>query len=64
MKTLKSNTLDAFKVQVDCLKDSESHPYNKHYMKEKVNDLVRLREAMQQEFKRASYSQQIQMPEK
>ena len=33
-------------------------------MKEKVNDLVKLHEAMQQEFKRASYSQQIQMPEK
>ena len=33
------------KVQVDCLKDSESDSYDKSYMKEKVNDLVRLHKA-------------------
>ena len=33
-------------------------------MKEKVNDLFRSHEAMQEEFKTASYLEQIQMPEK
>ena len=42
MKTLKSNISEAYKVQVDCLKDSESDSYDKNDMKEKVNDLVRL----------------------
>ena len=45
MKTLKSNISEAYKVQVDCLKDSESDSYDKSYMKEKVNDLVRLHKA-------------------
>ena len=44
-------------MQVDCLKDSESDAYDKNDMKEKVNDLVRLHEAMQEELKRASYSE-------
>ena len=47
MKTLKSNISEAYKVQVDCLKDSESDSYDKNDMKEKVNNLVRLHEAMQ-----------------
>ena len=47
MKTLKSNLLEAFKVQGDCLKDSESDSYDKNGMKENVNDLVRLYKAMQ-----------------
>ena len=59
MKTLKSNISEACKVQVDCLKDSESGSYNKNDMKEKVNDLVRLHEAMQEKLKTASYSEQI-----
>ena len=46
MKTLKSNILEAYKVQIDCLKDSESGSYDKNDMKKKVNDLVRLHEAM------------------
>ena len=46
MKTLKSNISEAYKVQVDCLKDSESDSYDKNDMKEKVNDLVRLKERM------------------
>ena len=59
MKTLKSNISEAYKVQVDCLKDSESDSYDKNDMKEKVNDLVRLLEAMQERLRAASYSQKI-----
>ena len=47
IKTLKSNISEAYKVQVDCLKDSESDSYDKNDMKEKVNDLILLRKAMQ-----------------
>ena len=61
IKLLKSNISEAYKVQVDCLKDSESDSYDKNDMKEKVNDLVRLHEAMQEELKTASYSEQIQV---
>ena len=61
MKTLKSNISEAQKVQVDCLKDSEFDSYDKNDMKEKVNDLVRLHEAMQEELKTASYSEQIEI---
>ena len=61
MKTLKSDISEAYKVQVDCLKDSESDSYDKNDMKEKVNDLVRLHKAMQEELKTASYSEQIQI---
>ena len=61
MKTLKSNISEAYKVQVDCLKDSESDSYDKNDMTEKVNDLVRLHEAMQEKLKTASYSEQIQI---
>ena len=48
MKTLKSNISKAYKVQVDCLNNSESDSYDKNDMKEKVNVLVRLHEAMQE----------------
>ena len=61
IKTLKSNISEAFKVQVYCLKDSEFDSYDKNDMKEKVNDLVRLHEAMQEELKTASFSEQIQI---
>ena len=61
MKTLKSNTSEAYKVQVDYLKDSESDCYDKNDMKEKVNDLVWLREAMQEKLKTVSYSEQIKI---
>ena len=47
MKTLKNNISEAYKVHVDCLKDSESDSYDKNDMKEEVDDLVRLHEAMQ-----------------
>ena len=61
MKTLKSNISEAYKVQVDCLKDSESDSYDKNDMKGKVNDSVRLHKTMQKELKIASYSEQIQV---
>ena len=61
MKTLKRSISDAYKVQVDCLKDSESDSYDKNDMKEKMNDLFRLHEAMQEKMKTASYSEQIQI---
>ena len=60
MKTLKSNISEAYKVQGDCLKDSESDSYDKNDMKEIVNE-VRLHEAMQEKLKAASYSEQIQI---
>ena len=41
--------------------DSESGSYDKNDLKEKVNDLVRLYEAMQEKLKTASYSQEIQI---
>ena len=61
MKTLKSDISEAYKAQVDCLKDSEYDSYDKNDMKEKVNDLVRLHKAMQEKLKTASYSEQIQI---
>ena len=48
-------------MQVDCLKYSESDSYDKNYMKEKVNDLVRLQKAIHKKLKRTSYSEQIQI---
>ena len=47
MNTIKSNISEACKVQADCWEDSESDYYDKNDMKEKVNKLVRLHEAMQ-----------------
>ena len=61
MKTLKSDISEAYKVQVNYLKDSESDFYDKNDMKEKVNDLVRLHKAIQEKMKTASYSEQIQI---
>ena len=64
MKTLKSNISEAYKVQVNCLKDSGSDSYDKNDMKENLNDLVRLHEngnAMQEKLKIASYSEKIQI---
>ena len=61
MKTSNSNISEAYKVQIDCLKDWEFDSYDKNDMKEKVNDLFRLHEAMQEELKTASYSEQIQI---
>ena len=62
MKTLKGNISEAYKVQVDCLKDSDPDSYDKNDMTEEFNDLVRLHEAMQGKSKIASYLEQIQIP--
>ena len=59
MKTLKSNISEAYKLQVNCLKDSESDSYDENDIKEKVNDLVRFHEAVQEKLKTESYSEQI-----
>ena len=61
MKTLQSNISEVRKVQVYCLKDSESDSYEKNDMKEKVNDLIRLHKAMQEKSKTASYLEQTQI---
>ena len=61
MTTLKSNILEGYKAQIACFKDSEPDYSDENYMKEKVNDLVRLLEAMQEKLKTASYSQRIQI---
>ena len=53
MKTLKSDISEAYQVQVDCFKNSESDSYEKNDMKEKVNDLVRLHKAIQEKLKTA-----------
>ena len=62
MKTLKSSISEVKKVPGACLKDSESYTYNKNDIKDKVNDLLRLYEAMQEELKTAAYLEQIQIP--
>ena len=61
MKTLKSDISEAYKVKVDCLKDSESFSNDKNDMKKKVDDSVRLHEVMQEKLNTASYSEQIQI---
>ena len=61
MKTLKSDISEVYKIQVDCMKDSESDSYDENDTKEEVNDLVRLCKAMQEKLKTASYSEQIQI---
>ena len=61
MKISKSDISEAYKVQIDCMKDSESDSYDKNDMKEKVNDLVRLHQSMQEKLKTASFSEQIRI---
>ena len=61
MDTFKSNISEAYLVQVDCLKDSDSDSYDQNDMKEKLNGLVRLHVAMQEKLKTVSYSEQIQI---
>ena len=46
MNSVKSDISEAYKVQIDCLEDSESDSYDKNNMKEKANELVRLHEAI------------------
>ena len=59
-ENFKEQYFRSIQVQVDRLKDSETDSCDKNDMKEKVNDLVRLHEVMQ-ELKIASYSEQIQI---
>ena len=61
MKTLQSNISEVRKVQVYCLKNSESDSYDKNDMKERLNDLIRLHKAMQEKLKTASYLEQTQI---
>ena len=61
MKALKGSNPGTYKVQVDRSKDSESDSYDKNDMKEKVNDLVRLRKAMQEKLKTVSFSEQFRI---
>ena len=61
MKTLKSNISEPYIVQLDCLKNSESDYYDKNNIKDKVNDLIRLLEAVQEKLKISSYSEQTQI---
>ena len=60
MKTLKSNISEAYKVQVDCLKDSESDSMMKMIWK-KVNDLARFHKAMQEKLKQHHIQNKIQI---
>ena len=61
LKTFESNISVVYKVGVDSLRDSKSDSYDKNDMKEKVSELVRLHEAMQEKLKRASDLEQIQV---
>ena len=61
INTINSDISEAYKVQVECLQDSKSDSFEKNDMKKKANELVRLREAMQETLKIASYSEQIQI---
>ena len=61
METLESDISEVYKAQVDCFKDSQFDSYDKNDTKEKVNDLVRLNQAMQEKLKTASFSGQIQI---
>ena len=61
MKTLNSNISESCKAQVYFFKNSKPDSCDKNDLKEKVNDLVRLHEAMQEKLKIASYSEQIQI---
>ena len=61
MKTLKSNISEAYKVKVDCFKDSESDSYDQNDMKEQVNNLVSLHKAIQEKLKTALYSEHFQI---
>ena len=48
---LKSNISEVYKIQVDCLKDSELDIYDKSDIKEKINDLVRLQRQCKKNWK-------------
>ena len=60
-KSLKSNISEAYKVQVDCLKDSESDSYNKMIWKRKWTIWLSYTMQYKKKLKTASYSEQIQI---
>ena len=60
-ENFKEQYFRTYKVQVDCSKNSKFDSYDKNDMKEKVNNLVTLHEAMQEKLKTASYSEPIQI---
>ena len=60
-ENFKESISEAYEVQVDCLKHSESDSYDKNDMEVKVNNLVRLHKAMQEKLKASSYSEQVQI---
>ena len=47
-------------MQADGSNNSESYSYDKNYMQEEVNVLVRLQKAKQEKLKTASYSEPVQ----
>ena len=53
MKTLNNNISEACKVEVYCLKNSESGSYDENDMKEKLKDFCRLHEAMKEKLETA-----------
>ena len=61
MNNLKSCISEAYKVQFDCLEDSGSDSYVKIDIKEKMNELVRLREAMKEKKKQHYIQKKIQI---
>ena len=61
MKTFRTDISEAWKVQVDCLNNSEPDSYDKSDMQKKMNVLVRLYEAMQEKWKTASFSEPVQI---
>ena len=60
-ENFKEQYIRSIQSTISLLKDSESDSYDKKDMKEKVNDLIRLHEAMQEKLKTASCSEQIQI---
>ena len=61
LNTIKINISEVYKVQVDCLENSESDSFDKNDTKEKANELVRLHKAMQEKLKTATYSEIIEI---
>ena len=61
MKTIKNNISEVYKVQVDCLENSEPDSFDKNDRKEKANELVRLHKAMQEKLKTPTFLETIKI---
>ena len=61
LNTIKNYISEVYKVQVDCLENSESDSFDKNDTKEKANELVRLHKAMEEKLKTATYSETIEI---